>query len=253
MTQFLLAICGIPASGKTTLAREIQEATAAHWDSILVSTDDWRDDEYYSSFKPEKEGEVRKKALNLTRTLLARKQSVIHDDTNYYSSMRHELLCLAEEFQCAFGIVYVKTPIKIALQWNTKRSTVIPPDVVKKIHNKFDTPGEKYAWDIPVYEVDLSSAEVGDAVVELVGRLRKLKPITEKDISKPGMIEEFDTATRRIVKEFLEKESAYRNNPEVSRIRRQILQDAIRGQWSLDVVQKSLWEKLYKLAAQDSQ
>ncbi|MHA2424412.1 MAG: AAA family ATPase [Candidatus Thorarchaeota archaeon] len=247
MTQFLLALCGIPASGKTTIARDILEATKIQWNSILVSTDDWRDVEFYSSFKPEKEGEVRKKALNLTRTLLARKQSVIHDDTNYYSSMRHELLCLAEEFECIFGIVYVKTPLDVALQWNGQRGTIIPPEVVTKIHDKFDSPGEKYAWDVPVYEVDLNRTEISVAVTEIVERLGTLQPITQKDSAKPGLMEQFDTATRRVVKEFLVEETSYRNDPAVSRIRKETLQEAIRERWSLEDTKKTLWERLNKL------
>ncbi|MFW9844751.1 MAG: AAA family ATPase [Candidatus Thorarchaeota archaeon] len=253
MTQFLLALCGIPASGKTTLAREIQLATSKDWNSVLVSTDDWRDNEYYSPFKPEKEGDVRKKALSLTRTFLARKQSVVHDDTNYYSSMRHELFCLAEEFRCVFGIIYVKTPLETALKWNTLRETKIPPDVVSRIHSKFDMPGEKYAWDSPVYVVDLNEKDASSAVAGILEELRDLRPVTQKVTSTPGTTEQFDTTTRRVVKEFLTKEPFFRNDPEVSRIRKLVLQEALREKWSLDATQNTLWEKLNELVNEDSE
>ncbi|MFW9847522.1 MAG: AAA family ATPase [Candidatus Thorarchaeota archaeon] len=248
MTQFLIALCGIPASGKTTLARDFQLATSSDWNSVLVSTDDWRDNEYYTDFKPQKEGDVRKKALNLTRTFLARKQSVIHDDTNYYSSMRHELFCLAEEFSCKFGVVYVKTPLETAQEWNLHRETNIPSEVVTNIHSKFDIPGQKYAWDTPVYVVDLNETEISDAVAELVEVLENLHPVTQKVISESGVTEQFDTATRGVVNEFLTEQPSFRNDPEVTRIRKLILREALRKQWPLDMTKKTLWEKLIKLS-----
>ncbi len=247
MTQFLLALCGIPASGKTSLAREILRATSSQEEVRLVSTDSWRNHEYYSEFRPEKEQEVRKKALESTRSFLQRGWSVIHDDTNYYSSMRHELFSLAEEVECRFGVVYVNTPLDIALEWNRKRENIIPPDVVSRIHEKFDVPGSKYAWDRSLYEMDLSKKSIEESVKDLMVVLDKLPPITPKDVSKAGMKERYDTATREIVKEFLAQEQTCRNNSEVSQIRREILREALEQDWSLEETRKRRWKKLTSL------
>jgi len=78
MNQFLLVLCGLPASGKSTLADAIQRAL--NYDVEIVRTDEWRDDEYYTDWKPEKEKPVREKALARVMTLVAEGKSVIHDD-----------------------------------------------------------------------------------------------------------------------------------------------------------------------------
>ncbi|MFW9864373.1 MAG: AAA family ATPase, partial [Candidatus Thorarchaeota archaeon] len=95
MERFLLALCGIPSSGKTTLARAIKDHLMKEIKVEIVSTDRWRDEEFYSDFKPEKERRVRREALEKTRRLVQDGMSVIHDDTNYYASMRHELFAIA--------------------------------------------------------------------------------------------------------------------------------------------------------------
>ncbi len=247
MTQFLLALCGIPASGKTSLAREILRATSSQEEVRLVSTDSWRGHEYYSDFRPENEQEVRKKALESTRSFLQSGWSVIHDDTNYYSSMRHELFSLAEEVECKFGVVYVNTPLDVALEWNAKRDIIIPPDVVSRIHDKFDSPGTKYAWDRSLYEIDLSKKSIEDAANELMVVLEKLLPIALKDASKAGRKESYDTATREVVREFLAQNPTCRNDPEVSKIRRGVLRDALEQGLPLENTRKTLWKKLSKL------
>jgi O-phosphoseryl-tRNA(Sec) kinase len=116
MKQFLLVLCGIPASGKSTLANEIKNVLNQRVELEIVSTDKWRDEAYYSSFSPEKETQVRERALKRTSFLLSIGTSVIHDDTNYYTSMRHELYDLARINECVFAVVYVATPLDIALE-----------------------------------------------------------------------------------------------------------------------------------------
>ncbi|MHA1485102.1 MAG: AAA family ATPase, partial [Candidatus Thorarchaeota archaeon] len=92
MNQFLLALCGLPASGKSSLADAIRVAVRSKGPKVeVVRTDEWRDDTYYSEFVPEKEGEVRQAALARVETLIGKGKSVVHADTNYYNSMRHEL------------------------------------------------------------------------------------------------------------------------------------------------------------------
>ncbi len=57
MNQFILALCGLPASGKSSLADAIRSTVYSKGLEVeVVRTDEWRDDAYYSDFVPEKEG-----------------------------------------------------------------------------------------------------------------------------------------------------------------------------------------------------
>jgi O-phosphoseryl-tRNA(Sec) kinase len=247
MTQFLLVLCGIPASGKTTLAKQLVTTLRSDYNVELVSTDYWRDDVYYSDFKPENERKVRAIALQRTKELLSTGHSVVHDDSNYYESMRHDLYNLAAEQGCAFGVIHVATPINVALRWNLLRDQAVPTGVVEQISERFDIPGLKYSWDMPIARLDMSTIGPQEAISEIRQRVLKLVPILLEAKPSPGCSEEYDKYTRDIVCVFLEKEPALQNNPEVSRIRREVLRQAIRDNQPMNTVRTVLWERLERL------
>ncbi|MFW9912649.1 MAG: AAA family ATPase [Candidatus Thorarchaeota archaeon] len=227
MEQFLLALCGIPSSGKTTLARAIKNYLMKEIRVEIVSTDRWRDEKFHSDFKPEKEHRVRREALERTRRLVESGMSVIHDDTNYYASMRHELYAIARQNKMAFGVVHVSTPIEHAIQWNVKRERPVPEGVLEKIADRFDVPGSKYAWDKPIATYNLMEDDIDEAGLEIVERLESLVAISsESHTSDKSMGNLLDTITRQVVKHFLDENPSMRQNPLVSKERKKLLRIA---------------------------
>ncbi len=249
MNQFLLALCGLPASGKSSLADAIRVAVRSKGPKVeVVRTDEWRDDTYYSEFAPEKEGEVRQAALARVETLIGKGKSVVHDDTNYYNSMRHELLEIAIEAKCAFGIIHVTTSIEKALKWNRERpGTRIPEYVIQRISERFDRQGSRYLWDCPLAEVDMSTADLDSAVDEIVNTIHTLEVIRQ---SKPTLVSEFDKldrATRNTVSGFLQNHHELRGNREISIIRQRVLKRAANDRISLKTVKDILLQELQAL------
>lgn len=247
MQQFVLALCGLPASGKSTLADAIQ--IALDYNVEIVRTDEWRDDAYYTDWKPEKEKPVRQKALARVKELVAAGKNVIHDDTNYYTSMRHELFKIAIENKCRFAIVHVATPVLVALDWNKKREgSRIPDSVIHDIFERFDNPGCRYLWDTEDLEVSLEMQEIDNVVPEILEILDELEPTREP---KPRVVTSFefgrlDQETRLTVSKFLQEHPELRGNREVSIIRRSFLRkvsetNPVKG------VHELLWTELEKL------
>jgi O-phosphoseryl-tRNA(Sec) kinase len=246
--QFILALCGLPASGKSTLADAIKAALDD--DVVIVRTDEWRDDAYYTDWKPEKEKPVRQKALARVRKLVADGVSVIHDDTNYYTSMRHELFKIALEKKCGFAIIHVATPIIAALEWNKKReNSRVPDSVIHDIFERFDNPGRTYLWDTEDLEVSLEIQDIDDILPEILDILENLEP---PKAPKPRQVTEtefarIDAATRLTVSEFLQEYPAYRGNKEVSIIRRGFLKKASEQNIPLKDAHDLLWIELSSL------
>jgi O-phosphoseryl-tRNA(Sec) kinase len=248
MNQFILALCGLPASGKSVLAEAIQKALK--FEVEIVGTDDWRDNDYYTEWKPEKEGPVRQAALDRVKKLVEQGKSVIHDDTNYYSSMRHELLKIAIASRCGFSIIHVTTPVTVALQWNRKRAdTRIPDSVIEAIFERFDVPGRRYLWDNSDLEVNMESQELISVIPEIMDILDELEPALEPvpKIVTNIEFERLDTETRLIVSKFLEEHPEQRGNREVSTIRRSVLRTANNRSVSIKEVSTLLWAELLKL------
>lgn len=248
MNQFLLALCGLPASGKSSLADHISEALDQP--ISIVRTDEWRDEEYYRNWEPQKEGRVRECALAAAEELIAQGKSVIHDDTNYYRSMRHDLFDIAKKYRCVFAIVHVTTPLEAALRWNKERkNTQVDESIIRRIAERFDTPGGRYLWDVPVAEVDMLSDDKKAAASMIVEIIEELLPARE---TRPARVthtagEEIDVYTREIVSEFLSEYPNLRSKKEVTMIRRNILARAIESSMSVRASGEMLRRELEKL------
>ena len=245
MNQFLLALCGLPASGKSVLADSIAKRLES--DVEIVSTDDWRDDDYYKDWRPEKEGLVRNQALQSVRDLLLKGISVIHDDTNYYKSMRHELFDIALDSKCIFAVVHVTTPLEVALEWNRRRDhSPIDDEIIRGIDERLDAPGGRYLWDQPIAEVDMSAADVESVSIFIVDLLEELPPATRPKPVRVSLTvaDEIDVFTREVVSEFLRENPALRTNSEVTLIRRAILSKAMTDNLPARVAGRLLREEL---------
>jgi O-phosphoseryl-tRNA(Sec) kinase len=248
MTQFILALCGLPAAGKSALADAIQAAMNVEVE--IVRTDEWRDDEYYTDWKPEKEGPVRQSALNKVKEFVAQGKNVIHDDTNYYTSMRHELFQIAVENRLGFAIIHVTTPVSAALKWNKERpDTRIPDSVIEDIFERFDLPGRRYLWDNSELDVDMETQELESVVPEIIEILEDIEPALKPkpELITPTEFDRLDTATRTTVSEFLQAHPELRGNRAVSIIRRSALSIASENKIPIKDVHELLWAELTKL------
>ncbi|MFW9966815.1 MAG: AAA family ATPase [Candidatus Thorarchaeota archaeon] len=251
MNQFLIAMCGIPSSGKSVLAKAILENVRGKMKVEIVSTDDWRDEGFYADFKPENERQVRKDALRYTKELIGNGVSVIHDDTNYYTSMRHELFEVAIDRPCNFAVIHVSTSVETAIQWNKERGTLIPEEVILRISGRLDPPGSKYAWDTAISVVDMSMQTAEVAAREIMERLEVLVPlgnsmnhVMTKSPSSDALI---DVVTRQVVTRFLGEHPEYRGDMQVSRLRRELLKEGKRAGISPDKIEQVLMERLKNL------
>ncbi len=186
--NFIVCLTGLPSSGKTTFAiilkKNIEKKFNTHKVKI-VDPDIIRQSITPSKFDYKFEPEVREKNLTEISAELSKGKVVISDDLNYYSSMRHDLKMLAEDFNINFIIIYISTPFETCLKWNKKRGEPIPNEIIDKIHEKFDDFG-KYKWDYPVVEIDVSrikdlNNEIEDFLDELIQKLSVSQKILQRE------------------------------------------------------------------------
>lgn len=169
----------MPASGKSTLATAFKEALSGDFKTLNVKISDpdlLRKKIMGGRFEPEKESIVREKALEEIRNLLEHGNVVISDDLNYYTSMRHDLKCMAEELNIPYFIFHVSTPLETCIKWNHVRGETVPDDVIRQVHDKFDHFGN-YKWEKPMATVNM--AEVADLHSEAKGMISKIQDILE--------------------------------------------------------------------------
>ncbi len=207
---------------------------------------------------------MRGESLAQVADLIRQGRSVIFDDTNYYSSMRHELLDIARAARIGYGLIHISTPVDVALMWNQRRAGPVPDSVVRKISEKFDTPGRRYSWDAPLLELDLSKMSVSRAVDLTLEHLHTLEhPIVsppssplspthtaraevQSDIADEAAL--YDVVTRRVVASYLSDHPEKRDRDIHSRIRREVLRTALSTGLSIEETERLLRRMLEESA-----
>lgn len=156
----LLVVMGLPAAGKSTLARAL--------DGIHVRFDDDLDDD----FDVERWHESRRASLNRVRAALATDAKlVIADDNCQYRSMRHTLFKLARDASCAFATVFVDVDVEEALRRNARRDDKVPEVTIRRMASQLEPPDPSSSWE----RHSIVSSDV-DAVYELVRRAESEGP-----------------------------------------------------------------------------
>lgn len=192
--NFLVCLTGLPASGKTTFAIILKQKIEEAFDTYAVKIID--PDIIRQSITPDKfeykfEPEVRKKNLMEIEKELYNGSIVISDDLNYYTSMRHDLKKLADNFKIYFFIIKISTPVKICLKWNKLRGKPIPNKIIKDINKKFDDFG-KYNWDNPEEIYDLSQIyDLNKEIEDLVERIKNKIEFLKEPLDKKQNLKEF--------------------------------------------------------------
>ena len=251
---YLLILCGLPSSGKTAISKNVASLLEDKHgiSTMVISSDDFRDMLSYSSkgFKPERETPVK---LLYERAIAAGLEQgflVISDDLNYYKSMRSDLRHIAKRSDSDYDIVFVDTPVEVAIKWNQERGSPIPSSLIEEINQKLDPPKGDYKWDTPLVVVDpskQSSEEIANTIVTAV-----LKRLENPKRSKPKKVVENEKSIRarsierETRKSMMEVMTRYKNPDlgiSLSSIRKEVVKKALAdGSKPVDAVELFLRE-----------
>ncbi|MBA2847390.1 O-phosphoseryl-tRNA(Sec) kinase [Methanococcus maripaludis] len=191
----LIILTGLPSVGKSTFSKAISKKMAEkNIDNIILGTDLIR--ESFPVWKESYEEFIRDSNNYLIKDALKNNFSVIVDDTNYYNSKRRDLMNIARDCNIKYITIYLKAPLNLLLKRNIERGQKIPNEVIKNMYEKFDTPGTKYAWDLPDIIVDTT---------EKIDYIEILNEILEINENKNLKIEEDKVPTLKTVESDLQK------------------------------------------------
>lgn len=259
---FLVILCGVPCAGKSTLARELAARLEKEhgYSTVLVASDTFRQmvPSYQVRFEPELEQFVREAALETVHNGLKNGLLVISDDINYYASIRRKLVRAAEECRADYAIVYVNTPLPVALEWNIKRGEPVPNSLVEDVFYKFDEPGKEYKWDKPCLTVDVSKGELKDTVEAVASKIHekissvKAAPAVRTQRQRPktdSLRTELERETRRAMGEVMKRFKMLSFAGQVSEVRRKVVEEALHEKMSGPEAAKRFFERTEALMA----
>jgi len=237
---FLAILCGIPCSGKSTLAKGVAHLLENRfkYSTVVVTSDTFRRmiPTYQYRFEPELEQFVRDATYEAILTALRHGLLVISDDINYYASIRRRLVRAAQECKAEYAIIYLNTPLEVALDWNKKRGEPIPNSLIEEIYYKFDEPGKEYKWDKSFMVLDLSKSNFQELTETLATKIYE-KASAEKPVSvrkerlkPPALITDLERETRRAMGEVMKRFKDVSLAAQISKLRKNVVKEALEKQ-----------------------
>ena len=164
-TAALILLCGLPASGKSTLVRtlcRIWKRLDVPMDVSVISVDALQRE---TTFSASDWHAARDRAFTLVQDALKREREgqllLVVDDTMFYRSMRRRFFLLATELSCAFHLLYVQCPLDSCLTRNAGRMVPLPDETIQCAHARFELPdGSQHYWESNLHTIDTTVVDV---------------------------------------------------------------------------------------------
>lgn len=155
----VILFCGLPASGKSTLARQLEKS----YDGSVIHLEY---DALEDSMVAEQSERQRRRAWNQARQVAISKMEdhfrtpndettpndtgvprlILMDDNFHLRGMRKQIhRILLNHKPVNFGIIWVETPLPVCLERNLKRKRQIPVEVIEKMSLAMEPP--RAAWE----------------------------------------------------------------------------------------------------------
>ena len=153
MTKKLLMLKGLPASGKSTYAKELESQGWAR-----ANKDDIRKEFFPDyTFKNEKEVVYMEDAEIIAE--LREGNNVVVDDTNFAPKHQARLEKIAKEEGAEFEVLFIDTPFEECIKRNKKRPNSVPLEVIMNMYRQYIAPYREKAIE---YNDSLEEAIVVD-------------------------------------------------------------------------------------------
>ncbi|WP_427007175.1 AAA family ATPase [Pseudarthrobacter sp. H2] len=149
----LLMLKGLPASGKSTFAKEL---ASQGW--VRTNKDDLRAMLNASKWSKGNEKFVLKLRDHIIRSALTEGKNVVVDDTNFAPSHEVTLKTIAQDNKASFETKYFDTPLDECIKRDLARSNSVGEAVIRKMYNEFLKP----APDVIEHDSSLPGAVICD-------------------------------------------------------------------------------------------
>ena len=125
----LIILCGLPASGKTTLAKLL----AHRMDDVEIVSSDMLRSQLSS-------GRIWEEMAGMVRQGLSAGKTVVVDATNYNDAHRDRYARIAREMGVPYLIACLEAEMATLLQRNSQRTERIPESAIRHLSSLFETP-----------------------------------------------------------------------------------------------------------------
>lgn len=146
----LIIVCGLPGTGKTTIATEL----AARHSGTRLSPDDWMESLAIDLWDSTRRDAIERLQWQLAQDLLALGATVVIEWGTWGRAERDTLRLRARELGAAAELVYIHAPVDVMLERVRRRGRENPPISRQKLEQyvaafEVPTPDELALYDPP--------------------------------------------------------------------------------------------------------
>lgn len=247
--QCLVLLCGLPACGKTTLAKKLIQRGEVDVDYICF------DELMENEFTPKEWKQKRKTMWETANELITKnnksdkKRVILLDDNFYYSSMRHEYFQLARKYEISYCQIFLTCPLKICIERNAKRKEKVSEKVLIEMSSKLEMPDEaeqKQVLNLCIDSSEKSVEQMCDIVMEFIMKAfdKPLKNVVEmrrqmsekdREITLKNVVHQTDILLRKRAGELIKSVKSDKSKValQLGEIRKQALK-SLRNNTDLD-------------------
>ena len=171
----LLLLRGLPASGKSTYAKELVSKDH-NW--VRVNKDDLRAMMNGGVFSGKLEKQIVRTERKLAENALKIGKSVVIDDTNFNPDHEEYFRQLAKMYMEEFEIKFFDTPLEVCIERDNKRPNGVGEAVIRKMYNQYLKP------EPAVYERNIGLTKA--IICDIDGTLAHMKDRSPYDWSRVG-------------------------------------------------------------------
>ena len=145
MRQILILMCGVPASGKSTVANNLAQHFGEQ-KAVVISMDAIREKWFGTRKCQDRSDEVYAQSVDDVLSAFESCDIVIYDATNRTRKARRKLVeTIQKYYDCLVYCVFMDTPLEVALERNANRdkSIQVPPAVIHRMFDTFEPPREE--------------------------------------------------------------------------------------------------------------
>lgn len=153
MPTFYMMV-GLPASGKTTKAKWIEENYPCIEKVVAISSDALREELLGDIEDQSRNREIFDILHSLVKAELYHGNSVVYDATNLNSKRRKEFLESLDLLPCRKVCIFMSTPYEMCLERNQNRERRVPIKAMQKMKRSLDKPTLDEGWDDIYIEED---------------------------------------------------------------------------------------------------
>lgn len=149
----LVVFSGQPASGKSTIARQLQKCLEERGQQTVLINDETLGISKEAYAERESEKSARAQQISAVKRYLSPEAVVILDAMNYIKGFRYQLYCEARALPTTHCVVYVGAGEVQCVKNNSKSPNPWPENLRKALSFRFEEPNGMTRWDSPLFIV----------------------------------------------------------------------------------------------------